>query len=58
MAYLKCQKSQVKGIYENCNEEKCNDCDLCYAIGTFGEHIASIEIAISALKDKIALKGR
>ena len=57
VAYLKCQKSQVKGIYENCNEEKCNDCDLCYAQGTFGEHIASIEIAISALKDKIALKG-
>ena len=50
-------KSQVKGIYENCNEEKCNDCDLCYAIGTFGDHIASIEIAIGVLKDKIVSKG-
>ena len=57
VAYLKCQKSQVKGIYENCNEGKCNDCDLCYEIGTFGEHIATIEIAINALKYKIALKG-
>ena len=57
VAYLKCQKSQVKGIYENCNEGKCNDCDLCYSMGTVGEHIESIEIAISALKDKIALKG-
>ena len=57
VAYLKCQKSQVKGIYENCNEGKCNDCDLCYAQGTVGEHIASIEIAIKALEDKIALKG-
>ena len=56
-AYLKCQKSQLKGIYENCNEEKCNDCDLCYAQGTIGEHIESVELAIKALKDKIALKG-
>ena len=57
VAYLKCQKSQVKSIYEKCNEEKCNDCDLCYAQGTNGEHIASIEIAINALRDNIALKG-
>ena len=57
VAYLKCQKSQVKGIYENCNEERCNDCDLCYSIGTVGQHIESIEVAIRALKDQIALKG-
>ena len=57
VAYLKCQKSQVKGIYENCNEERCDNCDLCYSIGTVGEHIESIEIAINAIKDKIALKG-
>ena len=56
-AYYKCQKMQVKGIYEECNDSMCDECDLCYAQGTFGEHIASIEIAISALKDKIALKG-
>ena len=57
VAYLKCQKSQVKGIYENCNEEKCNNCDLCYMQGTIGEHIESIELAIKALEDQIALKG-
>ena len=57
VAYLKCKKSQVKGIYENCNEGRCDDCDLCYAMGTAGEHIESIELAIKAIEDKIALKG-
>ena len=48
-AYLKCQRLQVKGIYEDCNNKLCDNCDLCYAQGTFGEHIKSIEIAIQAL---------
>ena len=56
-AYVKCQKLQVKGIYEDCNEKRCDDCDLCYAQGTFGEHIESVELAIKSLEDKIALKG-
>ena len=56
-AYCKCQKMQVKGIYEDCNESKCDNCDLCYMQGTNGEHIASIEIAIKALKDKLSMKG-
>ena len=56
-AYCKCQKLQVKGIYEDCNEEKCYNCDLCYMQGTIGEHIEAVELAIKALKDKIALKG-
>ena len=34
-----------------------DNCDLCYMQGTNGEHIASIEIAIKALKYKIAMKG-
>ena len=54
-AYIKCQKLQVKGIYEDCNETKCDNCDLCYMQGTIGEHIECVEIAIKALK--IALKG-
>ena len=56
-AYIKCQQLQVKGIYEDCNARRCDDCDLCYMQGTIGEHIASIEIAIKAIQDKIALKG-
>lgn len=38
-AYLKCQKRQVKGIHEDCNNKKCDNCDLCYMQGTTGEHI-------------------
>ena len=57
VAYLKCQKLQVKGIYEECNNRRCDDCDLCYMQGTIGEHIESVELAIRALEDKIALKG-
>ena len=56
-AYCKCQKLQVKGIYEDCNEEKCDNCDLCYMQGTTGEHIETVELAMKALEDEIALEG-
>ena len=56
-AYLKCKAREVKGIYEDCNNKRCDDCDLCYMQGTNGEHIASIEIAIKVLKEQIELKG-
>lgn len=49
-AYLKCQKRQVKGIHEDCNNKKCDNCDLCYMQGTTGEHIEAIEVAIQALE--------
>ena len=52
-AYHKCQRLQVKGIYEDCNENLCDNCDLCYAQGNTGEHIKSIEIAIQALEKQI-----
>lgn len=55
-AYCKCQILQVKGTYEDCNNKRCDDCDLCYAQGTVGEHIKSIEIAIHALKKQISKK--
>ena len=55
-AYHKCQILQVKGIYEDCNEKLCNNCDLCYAQGNTGEHIKSIEIAIQALEKQIEMK--
>ena len=49
-AYLKCQKRQVKGIHEDCNNKKCDNCDLCYIQGTTGEHIEAIESAIQSLE--------
>lgn len=54
--YCKCQKLQVKGIYEDCNARRCDDCDLFYMQGTKGEHIASIEIAIKSLEKQIGLE--
>ena len=50
-AYYKCKILQVKGIYEDCNNKLCDNCDLCYAQGNAGEHIKSIEIAIQALEE-------
>ena len=55
-AYHKCQRLQVKGIYEDCNEKLCDNCDLCYAQGNTREHIKSIEIAIQALEKQIPKK--
>lgn len=49
-AYLKCQKRQVKGIYEDCNNKKCDNCDLCYMQGTSGEHIEAVEVAAQAFE--------
>lgn len=57
-AYHKCQSLQVKGIYEDCNEKLCDNCDLCYMQGTAGEHIKSIEMAVQALEKQIPKKVR
>ena len=55
-AYAKCQSLQVKGIYEDCNNKICDNCDLCYMQGTTGEHREAIDIAIQALEKQIAKK--
>lgn len=55
-AYSKCQLLQVKGIYEDCNEKKCDNCDLCYMQGTTGEHREAIDMAMQALEKQIAKK--
>ena len=55
-AYHKCQILQVKGIYEDCNENLCDNCDLCYAQGNTGEHIESVKVAIQALEKQEKIK--
>ena len=50
-AYSKCLARQVKGIYEDCNNKRCDECDLCYMQGTTGEHRKTIDIAIQALEE-------
>ena len=57
-AYLKCKAREVKGIYEDCNDQLCDNCDLCYMQGTTGEHITAIGIAIQALEKQIPKKPR
>lgn len=49
-AYLKCQKKQVEGIYEDCNNEKYDNCNLCYEKGNMSEHIKSVETVISEIE--------
>lgn len=51
IAYSKCLARQVKGIYEDCNNKRCDDCDLCYMQGTTGEHMKAIDIAIQTLEE-------
>lgn len=52
-AYSKCQSLQVKGIYEDCNNKRCDNCDLCYMQGTTGEHLEALDMAIQALEKQI-----
>lgn len=51
IAYSKCLARKVKGIYEDCNNKRCDDCDLCYMQGTTGEHMKAIDITIQALEE-------
>lgn len=55
-SYLKCQSLQVKGIYEDCNNKRCDNCDLCYMQGTTGEHLEALDMAIQALEKQVAKK--
>lgn len=52
-AYLECKTKQIKGIWEECNDDLCDNCDLCYLQGNNGEHKESIRLAIEALEKQI-----
>ena len=57
-AYHKCQILQVKGIYEDCNENLCDNCDLCYSQGNFGEQKEAFQMAINSLEKQIPKKPK
>ena len=55
-AYLKCKEKQISGVNTDCNNNMCDNCDLCYAQGTNGEHKECVEVAINALEKQIPKK--
>ena len=56
-AKAKCIERICKGIYEDCNEQKCDDCDLCYAQGTNGEQIELMLQCAEWLEELKAIKS-
>ena len=56
-AKAKCIERICKGIYEDCNEQKCDNCDLCYAQGTNGEQIELMLQCAEWLKELKAIKS-
>ena len=56
-AKAKCIERICKGIYEDCNEQKCDNCDLCYAQGTNGEQIELMLQCAEWLEELKAIKS-
>lgn len=48
-----CIEKQCKGIYEDCNDSLCEECDLNYDQGTMGQQQISLLMAIAALKKEV-----
>ena len=47
-----CMEREASGTDTQCVYRGCDECDLCYAQGTTGEQIESLEYAINNLKMK------
>lgn len=47
-----CMEREASGTDKQCVYSGCDECDLCYAQGTTGEQIESLEYAINTLKQK------
>lgn len=48
-----CIVKWCRGIYEECNDSLCDECDLNYDQGTQGEQKEALLIAIAALKKEV-----
>lgn len=49
-AYMECDKRKNVVSYEEQCHEDCDNCNLCYAQGTVGEHREAVNMAIKALE--------
>ena len=55
-ARAKCIEKVCRGIYEDCNKENCDNCDLCYAQGTNGEQKELMLQCVEWLEELKAIK--
>ena len=50
-ARIKCDELSLKGDYNQCNDEICDECDLCYEQGNMGERLEALKEVVSAAED-------
>lgn len=55
-AYTECDRIKNDVAYEKQCHKDCDNCKLCYAKGTVGEHREALNIAIKALEKQIPKK--
>lgn len=47
-----CINKWVRGLYDECRDDLCESCDLCYKKGTMGEQVSALDYAIKILKEQ------
>lgn len=57
-AKLECMDRQTRGIFEECNSDMCDSCDLNYDQGNMGEQKETLRMAIKALETVERIKVR
>ena len=57
-AYMECYRRKTEVAYEKQCHENCDDCNLCYAQGTVGEHKEAVNMAIKSLEKQIPKKPK
>ena len=55
-AYMECDRRKNDVAYEKQCHKDCDNCKLCYAQGTVGEHREAMNMAIKALEKQIPKK--
>lgn len=57
-AYLKCNETVKSVYYKKICDHDCDNCNLNYAQGTYGDHKEAVKTAIQALEKQIPMKPR